>query len=485
MSDHWYYTKGKQQTGPVDFTKLKELATTGQIAATDLVWKAGMLSWLPASDVPGLLSEGPPPVPDVQAWFVLLEWFQADKKIALIKELQRLAGVPISQGKQLLEQCPCLIHTLSRESEAYSLKAALEAIGAGVSLWNDRAALGKRCSDIPQIKAREKKEADKQRQKMEQSVRDFSKWIKSGGMQADFDGCGPCTKCNHVFQMHFANARCPRCKHIMSQEEAIGSCGSYPHSTPPTEPTSASASVDSPKQTVAPSKQKEEAKAAMAQAMPNQIKAQTVATTPAASTSVSAQSHGSMPNSSANWYYRKHGTQFGPFSAAQISSMLAAKQIFTNDALWHDSLNEWVPAIRVAAFHDVLRTVVKATGPVICSECLEKTGTLRAYKSLFDLKQGCVQCADGNGDNIFSSITDEVYRQIAEQYPDAVADKGKPEGATTGGLWGSLWRGVKEAFNVVGELVATRCLHCGANLTTYHGIQCPKCKSFDIYRPGR
>jgi len=242
MSDHWYYTKGKQQTGPVDFTKLKELATTGQIAATDLVWKAGMLSWLPASDVPGLLSEGPPPVPDVQAWFVLLEWFQADKKIALIKELQRLAGVPISQGKQLLEQCPCLIHTLSRESEAYSLKAALEAIGAGVSLWNDRAALGKRCSDIPQIKAREKKEADKQRQKMEQSVRDFSKWIKSGGMQADFDGCGPCTKCGHIFQMYFANAVCPKCNYKMSREDAFFSCGSYPHSTPPGDSKSATTS---------------------------------------------------------------------------------------------------------------------------------------------------------------------------------------------------------------------------------------------------
>jgi ribosomal protein L7/L12 len=117
MSEQWYYTKERQQTGPVDFAKLKELATTGQIAATDLVWKAGMLSWLPASQIPGLLSEGPPLVPDVPAWLVLLEWFQADKKIPLIKELQRLAGVPISRGKQLLEKCPCLIHTAPFESE--------------------------------------------------------------------------------------------------------------------------------------------------------------------------------------------------------------------------------------------------------------------------------------------------------------------------------------------------------------------------------
>lgn len=399
MSEQWYYTKERQQTGPVDFAKLKELATTGQIAATDLVWKAGMLSWLPASQIPGLLSEGPPLVPDVPAWLVLLEWFQADKKIPLIKELQRLAGVPISRGKQLLEKCPCLIHTAPLESEAYSLKAALEAIGAGVSLWNDRVAMDKRCRDIPQIKAKEKNEADKQRQELEKGVRDFSKWLKSGGMQAEFDGCGPCTKCGHIFQMHFANAVCPKCRHKMSREDAFFSCGSYPHSSPPQESkssTTPSTTPTSPAREGDAEKGEQTRKSALVQAMLNQYRAQTGAPAPAHTPSVSVSTSSlasSLPNTPADWYYMKHGTRFGPFSAAQIGSMLAAKQILTNDVLWHDSLDEWVPAIRVAVFHGVLRTVVKETGPVICKRCA------RRFDSLFLLKQACIECADDDGAN--------------------------------------------------------------------------------------
>lgn len=91
MSEQWYFTKGNQHTGPVDFTKLKELATTGQIAATDLVWKAGMLTWLPASELPGLLSDGPPPVP------VSAPGLPPGRAEA---ESNRPAGDPLTQAKE-------------------------------------------------------------------------------------------------------------------------------------------------------------------------------------------------------------------------------------------------------------------------------------------------------------------------------------------------------------------------------------------------
>jgi len=229
----------------------------------------------------------------------------------------------------------------------------------------------------------------------------------------DFDGCGPCTKCGHIFQMYFANAVCPKCNHKMSREDAFFSCGSYPHSTPPSESksgtTSSTTKVPSASESDVASVEQAR-KSALAQAMLNQYRAQTGAPAPAIAPSspvVAPSQRSSLSNAPADWHYMKHGTRFGPYTAAQIGSMLTdnakawyassdafvAPQILTNDVLWHDSLVEWVPAIRVAAFHDILRAVIKHTGPVICAKCFSR------YESLFLLKQGCVSCADEQGRN--------------------------------------------------------------------------------------
>ena len=57
MAEQWYYAKGSQQAGPVGFEQLVELARTGQVGPTDLVWRDGMPNWEPAGQVPGLLAE--------------------------------------------------------------------------------------------------------------------------------------------------------------------------------------------------------------------------------------------------------------------------------------------------------------------------------------------------------------------------------------------------------------------------------------------
>jgi len=63
----WYYSSAGQQLGPVSPKELKELATSGQLAPTDLVWREGMPEWKPASSVKGLLAttsqSAPPPLP--------------------------------------------------------------------------------------------------------------------------------------------------------------------------------------------------------------------------------------------------------------------------------------------------------------------------------------------------------------------------------------------------------------------------------------
>ena len=67
MSDQWYYSEHGQRRGPVSAGELKQLACTGKLKPTDLVWKQGLASWRAASEVAGLfppsISDEPPPLP--------------------------------------------------------------------------------------------------------------------------------------------------------------------------------------------------------------------------------------------------------------------------------------------------------------------------------------------------------------------------------------------------------------------------------------
>ena len=65
MATEWYYAKDNQTIGPISESELRQRASTGQIAPTDLVWTHGMLQWATASRVHGLFAavSGPPPLP--------------------------------------------------------------------------------------------------------------------------------------------------------------------------------------------------------------------------------------------------------------------------------------------------------------------------------------------------------------------------------------------------------------------------------------
>ena len=54
MSEQWYYTKGRQKVGPISADELKQLAASGQLSRTDLVWTDGMPEWIPAAKRKGL-----------------------------------------------------------------------------------------------------------------------------------------------------------------------------------------------------------------------------------------------------------------------------------------------------------------------------------------------------------------------------------------------------------------------------------------------
>src|SRR6185437_5021211 len=72
MANEWHYTlNGQQAAAPVPSVQLKQLAVSGQLKPTDLVWQDGMPDWVPAGSVKGLFSSGKsigdsvviPPVP--------------------------------------------------------------------------------------------------------------------------------------------------------------------------------------------------------------------------------------------------------------------------------------------------------------------------------------------------------------------------------------------------------------------------------------
>jgi WD40 repeat protein len=60
MPQNWYYAAGEQKLGPYSASQLRQLATTGQLRPTDMVWKEGMKQWAAAGSVKGLF----PPTAD-------------------------------------------------------------------------------------------------------------------------------------------------------------------------------------------------------------------------------------------------------------------------------------------------------------------------------------------------------------------------------------------------------------------------------------
>jgi hypothetical protein len=62
--DQWFYALDGKPSGPVDFRDLQQLALSGQIGPSVLVWKKGMQGWTPTSSISGLaVFVGPPDAP--------------------------------------------------------------------------------------------------------------------------------------------------------------------------------------------------------------------------------------------------------------------------------------------------------------------------------------------------------------------------------------------------------------------------------------
>ncbi len=57
-TSQWFIVQDGGQRGPYTAAQVRQLAASGQLRVTDLVWKNGMGAWAPASTVPGLFPVG-------------------------------------------------------------------------------------------------------------------------------------------------------------------------------------------------------------------------------------------------------------------------------------------------------------------------------------------------------------------------------------------------------------------------------------------
>jgi GYF domain 2/Domain of unknown function (DUF4190) len=55
----YFVGRSGQQTGPFSVEQLKGMAASGELQATDLVWKDGMAGWEPAATLPGVFPGSP------------------------------------------------------------------------------------------------------------------------------------------------------------------------------------------------------------------------------------------------------------------------------------------------------------------------------------------------------------------------------------------------------------------------------------------
>lgn len=63
MAELWYYTSEGKQMEPVTQAELRQLASTGFLQQSDLVWKEGMANWVKAATVAGLFAAAPATAP--------------------------------------------------------------------------------------------------------------------------------------------------------------------------------------------------------------------------------------------------------------------------------------------------------------------------------------------------------------------------------------------------------------------------------------
>lgn len=100
MAQEWHYAKDGQRHGPITSRQLRELAASGELRPTDLVWTEGKDEWKPASKIKGLLPEEPVPVPPPVATAEIVKEPQPARESPSLTAVQQLSAMFASLGSQ-------------------------------------------------------------------------------------------------------------------------------------------------------------------------------------------------------------------------------------------------------------------------------------------------------------------------------------------------------------------------------------------------
>jgi len=63
MADTWFVGRAGERSGPFTAQTLRDMAASGRLAPTDLVWQEGMANWVAAASIRGLFAEQAPGMP--------------------------------------------------------------------------------------------------------------------------------------------------------------------------------------------------------------------------------------------------------------------------------------------------------------------------------------------------------------------------------------------------------------------------------------
>lgn len=126
MAAEWHYSKNGQKHGPVSASDLKNLAKSGDLLPTDLIWKEGMAKWKPASNVKGLFSATPvstaespktsPASPQIGTLPVVPETAKKQTLVEAAKRAAQYAAKQTERTKLMTLTLPPLYQALGRHA---------------------------------------------------------------------------------------------------------------------------------------------------------------------------------------------------------------------------------------------------------------------------------------------------------------------------------------------------------------------------------
>lgn len=65
----------------------------------------------------------------------------------------------------------------------------------------------------------------------------------------------------------------------------------------------------------------------------------------------------------ADWFYGKEGTQHGPVSEFEISTLIASGQIDAASIIWREGMTDWLPVNQVPEFQSAIPTEISPSNP--------------------------------------------------------------------------------------------------------------------------